>query len=61
MYYILTTGPKGFVQILDNEDIIISSNPDKATRFKTTGDAMRAAANINSTLGTYSVKFLTIG
>lgn len=61
MYYILTTGPKGFIKVLDNEEIIISPDPNKATQFQTVGSAMESAVKINSALGTHSVKFLTIG
>lgn len=61
MYYILTTGPKGFIQVMDNEEIVISSDYNKATQYQTTGDAMRAAAKINATLGTHAVKFISVG
>lgn len=61
MYYILTTGPKGFIRIQDNEEIVISPNPEKATQYQIVGDAMKAAAKVNSTLGTHSVKFITVG
>ena len=61
MYYILTTGPKGFIQVMDNEEIVISSDYNKATQYQTTGDAMRAAAKINATLGTHAVNFISVG
>lgn len=61
MYYILTTGPKGFIQVMDNEEIVISSDYNKATQYQTTGDAMRTAAKINATLGTHAVKFISVG
>ena len=60
MYFILTTGPKGFVKVLDNEEIIISPDYNKATQYQTAGDAIRAAARVNSSLGTHAVKFMSI-
>lgn len=61
MYYILTTGPKGFIKTQDNEEIIITSNPDKATQYQIVGDAIKAAIKINTALGTHIVKFMSIG
>lgn len=60
MYFILTTGPKGFIKVLDNEEIIISPDYNKATQYQTTGDAMRAAAKVNSALGVHAVKFISV-
>ena len=61
MYYILTTDPKGFIQVLDNEEIIISPDRNKATQYQTAGDAMRAAVKVNAALGTHAVKFISAG
>lgn len=61
MYYILTTSHKGFIKILDNEEIIISPNPNIATQYASIGEAMKAASKINSMLGTNSVKFISVG
>lgn len=60
MYYILTTGPNSFIEVQDNNEIVISSNYNKATQYKTAGDAMRAAARVNSILGVHSVKFISV-
>ena len=60
MHYILTTGPKGFITVMDNEEIIISPDYNKATQYQTAGDAMRAAAKANSALRTHAVKFMSI-
>ncbi len=60
MYYILTTGPKGFIKVLDNEEIIISPDYNKATQYQTAGDAMKAAAKVNVALGTHAVKFISV-
>lgn len=61
MYYILTTGPKGFIKVLDNEEIVISPDYNKATRYQTMGDAMKTAVKVNTALGTHAVKFISVG
>lgn len=60
MHFILTTGPKGFIKVLDNEEIIISPDCTKATQYQTAGDAMRAATKVNSALGVHAVKFTSV-
>lgn len=46
---------------MDNEEIVISPDYNKATQYQTTGDAMRAAAKVNAALGTHAVKFISVG
>lgn len=60
MHYILTAGSKGFIKVEDNGELIISPDQNKATRYESVGDAMRAAIDINSALGTHTVKFTSI-
>lgn len=45
--YILSISKKEFVRLEENGDTTIVSNPEKATQFKTIGDAMRAAVRVN--------------
>lgn len=59
MYYILTTGSKGFVKILDNEEFLISSDYTKATQFPRIGDAMREIVKINPIIK--NVNLISIG
>lgn len=60
MHYILTAGSKGFIKVEDNGELIISPDQNKATRYKSVGDAMRAAIDVNLALGTHTVKFASI-
>lgn len=60
MYYILTASPKCFIQILDNEEIILSADYTKATQYKRVGDAMKAAVKVNNALGTHLIKFIIV-
>lgn len=45
--YILSISKKAFIRFEENRDITIVATPDKATQFKTIGDAMRAAIQVN--------------
>ena len=59
MYY-LQIGNRGLVVILPNDELIITSDREKATKYKTAGEAMKAAIKVNSALGTHAVKFAFI-
>lgn len=61
MYYILTVRSNGFVEVKDNGELLITPNQSKATRYESAGDAMRAAIDVNSALGTHTVKFISVG
>lgn len=45
--YILSISKKAFVRLEDNGDTTIVSVPERATKFETIGDAMRAAVQVN--------------
>lgn len=45
--YILSISKKAFIRLEDNGDTTIVSVPERATKFKTIGDAMRAAVQVN--------------
>lgn len=59
MHYILKVGPKNFIEVKDKE-LVITPDQNKATQYESAGDAMRAAVEANSSLGTHAVKFLCI-
>jgi hypothetical protein len=54
--YILKISPRAFIIVEDSNDIIITPDYLKATQYRRVGDAMRAAASINSALETSIVK-----
>ena len=58
--YILRISPKAFIKQGQDREIIIVSNPDKATTFDKIGDAMKAASQINSDLGIHKVHVFTL-
>lgn len=60
MYYILKAGPKNFVKVKDHKELVITPDQSKATQYESAGDAMRAAVEVNSALGTHSVKFICV-
>jgi hypothetical protein len=47
--YILKINQKAFV--IKNDEIIITSDYTKASRYETIGEAMRMAASVNNVLG----------
>ena len=53
--YILRISPKAFIKQGQEGEIIIVSNPNKATTFDAIGDAMRVAAQVNEDLETNKV------
>lgn len=61
MHYILKASPKAFIIITSNDELIITPDYTKATQYNTIGEAMKAAANVNSALGSHLVKVESIG
>lgn len=55
--YICQVSPKAFVSLRE-EEICFVADPSKASTFKTIGDAMRTAAEINTILDSYLVKVI---
>nr|DAJ81351.1 MAG TPA: hypothetical protein [Caudoviricetes sp.] len=45
--YILRISKKAFIRLEENGDTTIVSVPERATKFETIGDAMRAAVQVN--------------
>lgn len=59
--YILRISPKAFVKQGQEEgEIIIVSNPNKATTFDNIGDAMRIAAQVNEDLETNKIHVFSL-
>ena len=58
--YILKISPKAFIKQGQEGEIIIVSNPNKATTFDTIGDAMRIAAQVNEDLETNKVHVFSL-
>lgn len=58
--YILRISPKAFVKQGQEGEIIIVSNPNKATTFDAIGDAMRVAAQVNKDLETNKVHVFSL-
>lgn len=56
MFY-LQIKDKGLVVVMPNNELVITSDRDKATKYKTAGEAMKAAIKANSALGTHAVTF----
>lgn len=54
--HILVAGSKGFVEVKDNGELVITPDKSRATQYETAGDAMRAAIDINQALGTNTIK-----
>ena len=52
--YILQISPTAY--IINKEEIIITADYTKATQYQNIGEAMKAAAKVNSTLGTHLTK-----
>ena len=53
--YILKISPKAFIKQGQDGEIIIVSNPNKATTFDNIGDAMRIAVQVNDDLETNKI------
>lgn len=53
--YILKISPKAFIKQGQDGEIIIVSNPNKATTFDNIGNAMQLAAQVNKDLETNKV------
>lgn len=60
MYYILKASPKAFF-IVEGQDIVITSDYTRATKYNTIGEAMKMASKVNGTLGTHLVKVESLG
>lgn len=58
--YILSISPKAFIRQGQDGEIIITSNPDKATVFEAIGDAMRVASEINKDFEADVVRILPL-
>lgn len=58
--YILKISPKAFIKQGQDGEIVIVSNPNKATTFEKIGDAMRVAAQINDDLETNKVHVFSL-
>lgn len=58
--YILSISPKAFIKQGQDGEIIITSNPDKATVFEAIGDAMKVASEINKDFEADIVRILPL-
>ena len=58
--YILRISPKAFIKQGQDGEIIIVSNPNKATTFDNIGDAMRIAVQVNEDLETNKVHVFSL-
>ena len=56
MSYILQACPKAF--IITGDEIIVTSDYQKATQYPTIGAAMKAAAEVNKALGVHAIKVI---
>ena len=57
--YILRISNKAFIQVRPDE-VVITSDYEKATKYNTIGEAMRKASEINSNLESHIVKVISI-
>lgn len=57
--YILRISNKAFIQVKPDE-VVITSDYEKATKYNTIGEAMRKASEINSKLESHIVKVISI-
>ena len=55
MSYILQASPKAFI-ITGDEEVIVTSDYQKAPQYPTIGAAMKAAAEVNKALGVHIIK-----
>ena len=55
--YILQIGNKAFIQIRPDE-VVITSDYEKATKYNTIGEAMRKASELNNSIGHYIIKII---
>ena len=55
--YILRISNKAFIQVKPDE-VVITSDYEKATKHNTIGDAMRAASELNDLIGHYIIKVI---
>ena len=56
MSYILQASPKAF--IITGDEVIVTSDYQKATQYPTIGAAMKAAAEVNKALGVHAIKVI---
>lgn len=57
--YILLISPKAFIAFRGNE-MIITSNVNKASTYETIGEAMRKAAEANAALETHCIRVMSL-
>lgn len=57
--YILLISPKAFIAFIGNE-MIITSNVNKATTYETIGEAMKRAAEANAALETHCIRVMSL-
>ena len=55
--YILQIGNKAFIQVRPDE-VVITSDYEKATKYNTIGEAMRKASELNNLIGHYTIKII---
>lgn len=58
--YILKANPRSFVVVQQNGDLIITPDHTKATQYEAIGDAMKAASEVNKSLGVNIFKVKSI-
>ena len=56
MSYILQASPKAF--IITGDEVIVTSDYQRATQYPTIGAAMKAAAEVNKALGVHAIKVI---
>lgn len=59
MRYILKVGKRTLIRVEDTE-IILTQEYERATKFDKIGDAMKKAAEINEELGAHIVKIVSV-
>lgn len=55
--YILQISNKAFIQVRPDE-VVITSDYEKATKYNTIGEAMRKASELNNLIGYYIIKII---
>jgi len=53
--YIVKISPKALIRF-NKDELVITSDLERASEFPNIGDAMRAAVEVNEALGTYIAK-----
>ena len=55
--YILRISNKAFIQVRPDE-VAITSDYEKATKYNTIGEAMKIASELNNSIGHYIIKII---